>query len=88
MSKVLRVEWELDDSLYDEMIGSEDAAAQARRALVLDWLRSGRLSVRRGAELLDMSYQDFLDLLAAYRVPVCDYQDGWLDRELDLLSSK
>lgn len=89
MSKAVRMEWDLPDSLYDAMFSDEtQAAAAAKRALVLDWIRGGRVSLRKGAELLGLEYHAFLDVLAAHRVPVCDYEDGWLDRELDTLASK
>jgi predicted HTH domain antitoxin len=89
MSKAVRLEWDLPDSLYDEVLGDEAQAAEAaKRALVLDWVRGGRVSVRKGAELLGLGYHAFLDLLAAHRVPVCDYEDGWLDRELSTLDGK
>jgi predicted HTH domain antitoxin len=89
MSRVLRMEWELPDSLYDEVIGDETRAADAaKRALVLDWVRGGRVSVRKGAELLGLPYEDFLAVLAAHRVPLCDYEDGWLAREINTLAGK
>lgn len=89
MSKAVRLEWDLPDSLYDVVLGDEAQAADAaKRALVLDWVRGGRVSVRKGAELLDLDYHAFLDVLAAHRVPVCDYEDGWLDRELTTLAGK
>ena len=56
---------------------------QAKQALVLDWVRLERMSVRKGAELLGLSYRSFLDVLADHRVPVCDYEEGWLDREFE-----
>jgi hypothetical protein len=89
MSKAVRLEWDLPDSLYDVVLGDEAHAAEAaKRALVLDWIRGGRLSLRKGAELLDLDYQAFLDVLTAHRVPVCDYEDGWLDRELATLAGE
>ena len=89
MSKALRLEWELPDSLYDEVLGDETQAPEAaKRALVMDWVRGGRVSVRKGAELLGLGYHEFLAVLAAHRVPLCDYEDGWLDREMDTLGGK
>ncbi len=83
MSKVVRVEWELPDALFDEVLGNEARADDdAKQALVLDWVRCARVSVRQGAELLGQSYRDFLAVLAAHRVPTCDYEAGWLDHEL------
>jgi hypothetical protein len=52
---------------------------------VLDWVRTQRLSVRRAAELLGMLYRDFLGLMAAHCIPSINYNEGWLERELDLL---
>ena len=37
-------------------------------------------AVRRGAELLQMTYRSFLDLLATHRIPSLDYEEGWLER--------
>jgi predicted HTH domain antitoxin len=88
MAKAVRLDWELPDSLYDEVIGDEGGATEeAKRALVLDWVRLGRVSVRKGAELLALGYRDFLELLAAHRVPLCEYESGWLDRELEVLGT-
>lgn len=89
MSRMVRMEWELPDSLYDEVIGDEHTAEEeTRRALVLDWVRVARVSVRKGAELLEIDYREFLDVLATHRVPVCEYEQGWLDRELEVLGSQ
>ena len=89
MSRVLRMEWELPESIYEELVDDEaNIAEEAKRALALDWVRVGRLSVRKGAEFLGLDYQGFFELLAAHRIPTCDYEEGWLDRELDVLSGK
>jgi predicted HTH domain antitoxin len=52
---------------------------------VLDGIRTHKLSLRRGAELLQMPYRAFLELMAAHRVPSIDYDAGWLDKEMHLL---
>jgi predicted HTH domain antitoxin len=83
MARVVRIEWELPDALFAEMLGSEaQAALDAKQALVLDWVRCGRVSLRQGADLLGRSYRDFLAVLTEHRVPTCDYEPGWLDSEL------
>jgi predicted HTH domain antitoxin len=51
---------------------------------VLDGIRTRKLSLRRGAELLQMPYRAFLELMAAHRVPSIDYNAGWLDQEMQL----
>ena len=50
----------------------------------LEGVCTHKLSVRRGAELLQMPYRAFLELMAAHRVPSIDYEAGWLDQELHL----
>ena len=42
----------------------------------------------RGAELLQMPYRAFLELMAAHRVPSMDYEAGWLDREQQLFEGE
>lgn len=46
------------------------AECQAREAAVLDLWEKHELSIREAAEELDLSYVDFLDLLAARGLPV------------------
>jgi predicted HTH domain antitoxin len=59
---------EVPEELVDE-VGSVDAlAAQARRALVLDLLREGRVSQGRAARLLGLTRYDILDLMAEHRI--------------------
>ena len=85
MPKKIRFEWELPDALVQEL--DHDAAKLAdtiKAAAVLDWVRTHKLSLRRGAELLQMPYRAFLELMAAHRVPSIDYDAGWLDKEMQL----
>ncbi|OFV91249.1 MAG: hypothetical protein A3J75_05535 [Acidobacteria bacterium RBG_16_68_9] len=83
MTKVLKVEWELPESLYDDVVDDELTAAEdAKRALVPDWVRTKRISLRRGAEFPGLTCRDFLDLMAAHRVPSMDDEEGWFDREV------
>ena len=85
MPKKIRFEWELPDTLVDELTrGQTDAAETIKAAAVLDWVRTHKLSLRRGAELLHMPYRAFLELMAAHRVPSMDYEAGWLDHEQQL----
>jgi hypothetical protein len=48
----------------------------------LEGVRTHKLSVRRGAGLLQMPYRAFLELMAAHRVPSIDYAAGSLDQEM------
>src|SRR5262250_2796836 len=85
MPKKIQFEWELPDALVDALTPETTEVAETiKAAAVLDWVRTHKLSLRRGAELLQMSYRAFLDLMAAHRVPSIDYEAGWLDREQQL----
>jgi predicted HTH domain antitoxin len=82
MPKKIQFEWELPDTLVDELTHDRTEVADTiKAAAVLDWVRTHKLSLRRGAELLQMPYRAFLELMAAHRVPSIDYEPGWLDRE-------
>jgi hypothetical protein len=83
--KKIQFEWELPDTLVHEL--DQDATKleeTIKAAAVLDWVRTYKLSLRRGAELLQMPYRAFLELMAAHRMPSIDYDAGWLDPEMHL----
>ena len=89
MPKKIRFEWELPETLVDELTRDQvDATQTIKAAAVLDWVRTHKLSLRRGAELLQMSYGAFLELMADHRVPSLDYESGWLDREQQLFEGE
>src|SRR2546426_12732539 len=82
MPKKIQFEWELPDTLVDALTHDRTEVTDTiKAAAVLDWVRTHKLSLRRGAELLQMPYRAFLELMAAHRVPSIDYEPGWLDRE-------
>jgi predicted HTH domain antitoxin len=86
MARTIHFEWELPDTLLDVVL--KDAGSlvdECKRAAVFDWVRMQRISWRKGAELLGISYRDFLRLLAEHKVPLADYTEDWLDKELDTL---
>ena len=85
MPKKIHFEWELPDALVAVLApDAPEVADTIKMAAVLDWVRTHKLSLRRGAELLQMPYRAFLELMAAHRVPSMDYEAGWLDREQQL----
>jgi len=89
MPRKIQFEWELPDALVEAIAPDQAQAAEAiKQAAVLDWIRTHKLSLRRGAELLQMTYRAFLDLMAAHRIPSIDYEEGWLDRELTILEQE
>ena len=86
MPKKIQFEWELPDTLVEALVQEPAAVAQTiKEAAVLDWVRTHKLSIRRGAELLRMTYRDFLALMATHRIPAIDYEEGWLERERGIL---
>jgi hypothetical protein len=48
-------------------------------------LRQKRISIRKGAELLEISYRDFLKRAGTHQVSLVNYEEGWIDRELSAL---
>jgi len=86
MPRKIHFEWELPDTLVDALAPAPVHMVDTiKRAAVLDWVRTHKISLRRGAELLRMTYREFLALMAAHRVPTLDYEGGWLDRDLATL---
>jgi hypothetical protein len=89
MPKKIQFEWELPDALVDDLTHDAPAVVEMiKSAAVLDWVRTHKLSLRRGAELLQMPYRAFIELMAAHRVPSIDYEAGWLDREQQLFEGE
>jgi predicted HTH domain antitoxin len=87
MPTKIQFEWELPDALVEAIMQDPAKAAEViKQAAVLDWVRTHKLSLRRGAELLQMTYRDFLALMAAHRIPSIDYEEGWLEHELDVFN--
>jgi len=89
MPKKIQFEWELPDALVDALAPDQAQVADTiEQAAVLDWVRTHKLSLRRGAELLQMLYCTFLDLMTAHRIPSIDYEEGWLERELNTFEQR
>jgi predicted HTH domain antitoxin len=86
MAHTIHFEWELPETLLDIVLKDDNSLAEeCKRATVLDWVRMHRISWRKGAELLGISYREFLHLLAEHKIPLADYAEGWLDKEFDAL---
>ena len=89
MPKKMQCEWALLDTLVDALTHDwTEVADTITAAAGLDWGRHHKLSLRRRAELLQMPYRAFLELMATHRVPSIDYEAGWLDREQQLFAGK
>jgi hypothetical protein len=85
MPQKIQFEWELPDALVEAIAQDPAKAAEViKQAAVLEWVRTHKLSLRRGAELLQMTYREFLALMAMHRIPSIDDEEGWLEHELDV----
>ncbi len=83
MGRTVRFEWDVPESLLSIVAPDETTVAEEmKRGVVLDWVRMQKISWRKGAELLGMTYRDFLALMAEHKIPTLDYSEGWLEREL------
>lgn len=83
MPQKIQFEWELPEALMEAIIPDPAKAVEViKQAAVLDWVRMHKLSLRRGAELLQMTYRELLALMAAHHIPSIDYEEGWLEHEL------
>jgi hypothetical protein len=89
MPRKIQFEWKLPETLVDELTHDRTEVADTiKAAAVLDWVRTHKFSLRRGAELLQMPYRAFLELMVVHRVPSIDYEPGWLDREQQLFEGE
>ena len=83
MPETVKLSLEFPRPFVEDMWGNEtEASVGAKQALVLDLLRQRRISIRKGAEVLGLSYRDFLDLVARHRVSLVDDDGDWLDQDL------
>ncbi len=83
MANTIKLSVEFPESLVADLwIDEATVSAKMKEAVVLDLFRQKRISIRKGAELLGLSYREFLDLLSRRQVPVTDYEEGEIDCDL------
>lgn len=83
MGHKVQFEWELPESLVGAVVqDKKEIADEMKEATVLDWVRMKKISWRKAAELLGITYRAFLLLMAEHKIPTLDYEDGWLEKEL------
>ena len=88
MSHKVRFEWELPESLIGIVAQDKTKVAnEVKQAAVLDWIGMKKISWRKGAELLSMTYRDFLVLMAEHKIPTLDYEEGWIEKEIAAFKS-
>jgi predicted HTH domain antitoxin len=62
----------------------QDLGREILVAAVVKWFELGKISQGKGAEILELSRAEFLDVLSAYRVSAWQYSEEELDEELSL----
>ncbi len=72
-----------------QLLGSEEEAKRETKiALILELVRSGKVSRAKAAELLGIPLADFPTMLAQYHIPWFDYTPEQLEQDLDKLRAK
>lgn len=81
--ETLKLYLEFPKALIEKLWPNKEKAAQEiKKAAVLDLVRRQEITSSYGAELLEMNYHDFLDLLAQAELPVVNYPPGDLKEEM------
>ena len=62
------------------------ASVAMKEAVVLDLFRQKRISIRKGAELLGLSYRGFLALFSHRQIPINDCEVEEIDGDLEALA--
>ena len=84
MADTIKLSLEFPQSLVEGLwIDEATASAEMKEAVVLDLFRQKRISIRKGAELLTLSYRAFLALLSRRQVPIANYEVGEIDGDLE-----
>ena len=86
MADTIKLSLEFPRSLVEGLwIDETTASAEMKEAVVLDLFRQKRISIRKGAELLGLSYRGFLALLARRQISIADYEVGEIDGDIEAL---
>ncbi len=86
MTDTIKLSLEFPQSLVEGLwIDEATASAEMKEAVVLDLFRQKRISIRKGAELLGLSYRAFLALLSRRQVPIADCEVEEIDDALEAL---
>ena len=73
MTDTIKLSLEFPRSLVEGFwIDEATASAEMKEAVVLDLFRQKRISIRKGAELLGLSYHAFLALLARRQISIVE----------------
>lgn len=75
--------FELPAELVAQLGSPEEAAAKAKEALVLEFLRQARIGESKAAELLEISRSDLLELMVQHQIPAGLRTSEDVDQEIE-----
>ena len=88
MADTIKLSLEFPQSLVKGLwTDAATASAAIKEAVVLDLFRQKRISIRKGAELLGLSYRAFLALLSHRQIPINDCEVEEIDGDLDVVNT-
>ncbi len=82
------VKLDLPPDLLKLLQGMGDVQQTIKECIVLELYRRGEISTGKAAEILGMSYRQFLDLLAKHKIPLFRYSPEELEEELRAMEEK
>lgn len=85
MGRRIQFEWDVPEEVFTQNLwrDEKEAILEIKKAAVLDLVRLKKISWRRGAELLNITYRELLDLMGEHKIPALDYEEGWLEKEMN-----
>ena len=75
---------EIPDELLT-LLGSEEAAKEAKQSLVLDLVRKGKISRAKAADLLGIDLWEMPAFLSEYKTPWFDYTKKQMEQDMATL---
>ena len=75
MTRTLRFEWEIPDTVFDDQFPEEAFLTQLKVDAVCKLFTAGRLSSGYAASLLGITRRAFFDLLQQHHLPVIQYTE-------------
>ena len=78
MSRKLHFEWDVPETLFDEVFLEETFLEQVKQDAAVRLFAQGRVSSGYAASLLGMTRRDFLELLQRRGIPFAQYtEEDW-----------
>lgn len=84
-SLTIEIPDELAQIWLDRKAQGEAVEEELKELMALSLVRKGMITASKGAELLSKSYQEFLDLMKKYDIPILDYEAEGVNEDLKTL---